>query len=193
MIVLSLLVISTITINAIIVSIQVQEMSESDSQIIAKETSQHYANMVKADIEVALNEARGIADIFETTVNSKKIEMTRESANMTLKSFIEQNKNFLGVYVAFEPGAFNRNDKDFINTEGHDSTGRYIPYWTRDSSGRGVVEPLVSYEVAGDGDYYQIPKKTKIEAIIEPYIYAVQGVDTLITSYMVKILFLPES
>ena len=59
--------------------------------------------------------------------------------------------------MLFEPDAFDGNDKNFINAEGHDQTGRFIPYWTRGSDGAGVVEALASYEVPGDGDYYQIP------------------------------------
>jgi methyl-accepting chemotaxis protein len=188
MISVSLLVIIAITALSVIVSIQVKNLSDEDNRLIAKETSQHYGYLVKSEIEVALDEARALASFFEALINSKKTEFSRESANIVLKDFIEKNKNFLGAYVLFEPNAFDGKDKEFINAPGHDQTGRFIPYWTRGGDGNGVVEALASYEVSGDGDYYQIPKKTKKETLTEPYIYPVQGKDTLLTSLVVPIL-----
>ena len=46
----------------------------------------------------------------------------------------------------------------------------------------------MSYEVEGDGDYYLIPRKSGQEAIIDPYLYEVQGVETLLTSLVVPIM-----
>jgi len=51
-----------------------------------------------------------------------------------------------------------------------------------------AVEALVDYDKEGDGDYYQLPKKTMTECPIDPYIYPVQGEPTLITSLVVPIL-----
>ena len=188
MISISLLVTIAIITLSIIISVQVKNLSDEDNRLVAKETSQHYGYLVKSEIEVALDEARALADFFGALINSQKTEFSRDSANVVLKSFIEKNKNFLGAYVLFEPNAFDGKDKNFINATGHDQTGRFIPYWTRDDNGAGVVEALAAYEVPGDGDYYQIPKKTKKETLTEPYIYAVQGKDTLLTSLVVPIL-----
>jgi len=184
----SILVVIAITVLSFIISIQVKNLSEEDNRLIAKETSQHYGYLVRGEIEVALDEARALADVFGALINSKKDDFSRDAANVVLKNLIEKNKNFLGAYVLFEPNAFDGKDKDFINAIGHDQTGRFIPYWTRGGDGKGVVEALASYEVAGDGDYFQIPKKTKKETLIEPYIYAVQGKDVLLTSLVVPIM-----
>jgi len=44
----------------------------------------------------------------------------------------------------------------------------------------------------GTGDYFQVPKETMKEAIIEPYIYPVQGKDVLITSIVTPVIFEKE-
>jgi methyl-accepting chemotaxis protein len=41
------------------------------------------------------------------------------------------------------------------------------------------------YDQVGEGDYYQIPKRTGREAVIDPYIYPIQGRDVLLTSLVV--------
>ena len=79
-------------------------------------------------------------------------------------------------------------DGVYADSDAHDSTGRFIPYWCKDADGNIACEALAAYETEGDGDYYQLPKKTRQECIIDPYVYPVQGEDTLITSLVVPII-----
>ena len=101
---------------------------------------------------------------------------------------MERNPDLVGIYTAWEPNVFDGMDKGYAGDEGHDQTGRFIPYWARDKDGKIAVEPLIGYDKEGDGDYYLLPKKTKKECIINPYVYPVQGKDTLITSLVVPIV-----
>ena len=183
----ALLVATAVFVISISLSFIVQELAENNAKELAKETALHYANVVKAELEVALDEARAIAKIFESAVNAKNFALSREEANIMLKYFIEDNTNFVGVYVNFEPDAFDGNDAQFVNKAGHDKTGRFIPYWTRDANGRGFLEPLLDYDLSGPGDYYQLPKRRKKECVIEPYMYPIQGKEVLITSLVVPI------
>ena len=114
--------------------------------------------------------------------------MTRQTADAILKHFIESNTQFLDVFVAFEPNAFDNSDTHYAGTAGHDSTGRYIPVWSRDADGKGVVEALKDYDVKGAGGYYQIPKERKKESVINPAFRTLNGKDILMTSLVVPIL-----
>jgi methyl-accepting chemotaxis protein len=181
----SLLLIFAIAAITITVSLQIQMLSSNNARTIAEETGEHYANLIKADIEVAMDEARALANVFESLVNTDGVSMDRNEANMILKYFIEENTNFLGVYVLFEPDAFDGIDEEFAGTSGHDNTGRLIPYWTRGEDGIGVIEALADYEA--EGGYYTIPRKKNRETVIDPYIYPIQGVDVLLTSLVVPI------
>jgi methyl-accepting chemotaxis protein len=51
-----------------------------------------------------------------------------------------------------------------------------------------VMEPLVDYEVEGIGDYYLIPKKTKTEVVLDPYIYNAAGRDVLLLSVVTPVV-----
>jgi methyl-accepting chemotaxis protein len=184
---IALSTIVVIALISIIISYRVQQLAENNAQIIARETAYHYGYVVKTRLEVALDEARAIAHIFEsvTRTDSTSLALTRPEANATLQYFIERNPDFLGVYLMFEPNTFDGKDAEFVGKPGHDNTGRFIPYWSRDEQGKGVLEPSVNYTVEGKGDYYHIPKKTKKEAVIDPYLYPVRGKDILMTSLVV--------
>ena len=149
---------------------------------------------VRAQIEVALDTARTLANVL-TSIKASGSPMSREQVNQMLKTVLDKNPDFLAVYTAWEPDAFDGMDNRYVNATGHDATGRFIPYWNHNEEGRLFIEPLVSYENgardasgARAGDYYLLPRETKRECIIEPYIYPVQGKDTLMTSLVVPIV-----
>ncbi len=145
------------------------------------------AGLVKAEVEVALDAARTLAQALSAVKTEQTQGLQRDHVNAMLKQVLVSNPNFLGTYTLWEPNAFDGQDAAFANTAGHDATGRFIPYWAR--SGAGVTfTPLMDYETEGAGDYYLIPKRTQHEAIIKPYLYPIDGVDVLLTSLVVPIV-----
>ena len=114
--------------------------------------------------------------------------MTREQANAILNEVLTSNPDFLGVYTAWEPNAFDGLDSQFINTSGTDESGRFIPYWVRGGDGKIKMDPLVDYETEGAGEYYLCSKRTKNECLIDPYLYEIDGKMVLITSTVAPII-----
>jgi methyl-accepting chemotaxis protein len=158
-------------------------------------------NMAKEDadeiaviINGALDTARTLANAL-STVKSAQAELTRATVDSMLRATLERNTNFIGVYTAWEPNAFDGKDAKYIDSTGSDTSGRFIPYWNRNNEGNVIVEPLVGYEDvtrnetgARKGDYYLLPRETKRECIIEPYVYPVQGKPTLMTSLVAPVM-----
>ncbi len=152
------------------------------------------ADEIAVVINGALDTARTLANAL-STVKSTRVRLTREAVDSILRTTLERNKDFVGVYTAWEPDAFDGQDARFVNAPGSDSSGRYVPYWSRNRESGVMVEPLVGYEDttrnergARKGDYYLLPRETKRECIIEPYVYPVQGKPTLMTSLVVPIM-----
>ena len=152
-------------------------------------------NFIKAYLEIPLNAARTMAQtlgaVGKVKPDSEKgneASLTRDQVNAMLKQLLIANPDFLGTYTLWEPGAFDGRDDRFSGTASHDDTGRFIPYWNRGDAGEIKVEPLTDYGIEGKGDYYQIPKRTKRESVIDPYHYEVQGKDMLLTSMVAPIL-----
>lgn len=159
------------------------------AKVLAGEVGEKFAGKIKAELEVAMITARSLAQTLSGIKDENNpVELGRDEVNSILKIVLDRNPEFVGTYTAWETNAFDEMDRGYKNDEGHDATGRFIPYWNRNDAGEIAVEALIDYEKEGPGDYYQLPKKTKAECIIDPYVYPVQGQDTLITSLVVPIL-----
>jgi len=166
-----------------------REEAINNAEQYAASIAKQHASYIETELEVALDTARTLAQTLSGIHDEEvELEIGRDEVNGILKIVLTQNPQFVGVYTAWEPNAFDRMDLGYVNEEGHDETGRFIPYWNRSEEGKIVVEPLVDYEKEGAGDYYQLPKNTKNECIIDPYIYPVQGTPMLITSLVVPIV-----
>jgi len=175
-----------ITYSAISVRNTAIKVAEARAVNIAK----GYANQIKAELESALITAQTMAQILSSAKQKgSNFNADRDQVNIFLKNLLEANPNFLGIGTVWEPDAFDGLDTGYANTEGHDETGRFIPYWNRGGEdGKIIIEPCRDYDKEGKGDYYQLPKKSGKVCIIEPFVYSVQGKDMLITSLVAPII-----
>ncbi|GGZ42491.1 methyl-accepting chemotaxis protein [Asticcacaulis endophyticus] len=143
----------------------------------------HVADYQAAEVQNRLDLAARTAHELAGTLGALKAQgvIDRTVYDNILKTLLEHNPDLLGVGVGFEPGALG-DDAAFAGTEGHDATGRYMPYYNR-GTGSIIREVLVGYDQPGAGDYYLRPKAENRAVAIEPYIYPIAGKDHLITSF----------
>jgi len=130
--------------------------------------------------------ARLLAD---TLAMLKRLGVTdRPVFDGILRTTLESHPRYLGVWSVWEPNALDGRDRDFVNREGHDDTGRYIPFWNR-GTGSIAVEPNVFYETPGVGEFYLRPRREGRETVIEPYDYPVAGARRFITTQVAPIFY----
>lgn len=145
---------------------------------------------IDATIEVAMDAARTLAQSLAVVKDPKNIEkLSRTQVNSMLKNILMENPDFLGVYTLWEPNAFDGLDSQFVNTNGTDSTGRFISYWVRGANNSIKLDALADYETEGAGEYYLCTKRSKIECLIDPYLYSIEGKMVLLTSTTVPIIY----
>ncbi|WP_382161073.1 methyl-accepting chemotaxis protein [Hydrogenophaga sp. ANAO-22] len=164
---------------------QAGQLQESTALLYAEELASRNAAQVESELNATMTAARTLAQALgglKATGQADRIE-----ADALIRNVLEGSPQFLGVWVAWEPNAFDGRDAEYVDKPGHDATGRYIPYWNR-GSGSPMVEPLVDYDKPGPGDYFQLPKRTGKETLIEPYKYTVAGKEVLITTTSVPIV-----
>jgi methyl-accepting chemotaxis protein len=166
----------------------VYAFARADAGEIAVESATAVGRTVQSQLNVAMDDARTLANIFESAATVDGMKLTRRKANMMLKYFIEKNTSFPDVWAVFEPNAFDGNDANFKGDAGTDTTGRFIPTWSRDKNGAGILEANKDYETKGAGDYYQVPKARKMESIVDPYPYTLNGTSVLLSSLTVPVL-----
>jgi methyl-accepting chemotaxis protein len=113
---------------------------------------------------------------------------SRPQIDAMARRILEERTEFIGVYSIWEPNALDGRDAEFAKSgPGYDETGRYIAYWNR-GAGQIAVEPLLDYEKAGANDWYDVPRRTLKDALIEPYLYPVAGKDVLMTTVTAPIV-----
>ncbi len=152
---------------------------------------------IKAELEVALDSARTLADMLAGIKDPQiNLKIDRKRINDILRSLLIRNPTFTGVYTCWEPNALDGLDELYAGGfEGHDDSGRFIPYWSRGEDGSIRLAPLEDYENqtphpngVEKGAYYLRPREQKIECIIDPYPYPIQDQIVWITSLVVPIL-----
>ena len=158
----------------------------AEAETRANETALRYGAEVEAFIDRSFQMSRTFAAELAGLKNAG-VPASRDAVNAILKGALAGESDVLGTYTAWEPNAFDGRDADFVGKAGHDGSGRFIPYWNR-GGGKLILEPLVDYELEGKGDYYLIPKRSKRNQILEPYIYSVAGRELLITSLVSTII-----
>ncbi|MDH8678999.1 methyl-accepting chemotaxis protein [Fusibacter bizertensis] len=164
---------------------QVKEDGRMNAEQYSISLSSEYAGNIKNQLDLAMGNAKSIAESLSAMIISGNAD--RDLGNELIKEIFSSNENLIGGWVAFEENGFDGNDRTYINREGHDETGRFIPYWYRDGA-KLEVEPLIGYDTPGDGDYYLVSKESGKPNILEPYVYTVGGKEILITSLSAPVI-----
>ena len=160
-------------------------------------SSEHITNLFQSAFLINDGLARSFASLKQEAEAQNKQNDLRGSFNEILKSSLKGRPEVLGVYTLWEKNALDGEDEKYRNQSqlGYDASGRFIPYWTTSNSGRPQVEALLSYEDTsridgGDraGEYYLCARDNKTNCLLEPYIYPVNGIDTLLTSLVTPII-----
>lgn len=172
-----------------------QSVSRQTSTLVAdvsmrelKEATAKSAQLISQRIDEGLGLARNLATsvsaIKSYGVANNENNLTRNSLNDILVSVLKQNELLNGTYSAWAPNAFDQQDARMANTDNGNNpqTGRFTPYWTRNSNGNISVQPLVEYDSTEQhpngivkGAWYQVPKNTLKETVTAPLPYIVQG------------------
>ena len=167
---------------------QFDETAKTKSFNEAREKANHYSMYVRAEIELAMDATRTLAQTLEAIKSSGNTD--RDTVNTIMEQILKENPGFLSVWTMWEPNAFDGRDSEFANFNGlYNENGNLATYWYRDE---GAAEGDYFYVEEYEEDYYQIPKDIKGEAIIEPYLDIVvddgSNNKVLMTSTLVPIM-----
>ena len=158
------------------------------------------AAAIKSRLSVGIQTARNMATTFSELASASEglpAEIRREKFNGILRHTVEQNKTINGTYSAWEPNALDGDDETYRNRTdiGSDNTGRFLPYWTKNESGKAVVQALVEYEETSmasyglqKGAWYLDPRSTGKERVIGPLTYLDQGKLVSLATFAVPVM-----
>ncbi|MBU5437323.1 methyl-accepting chemotaxis protein [Tissierella sp. MSJ-40] len=164
------------------------KMQQEHSIKYVKSETEKYELMIEKEVDAALIVATELAQVFEGLKQSGHTD--RAAMNEIMKNILEKNLNLVGVWTAWEPNALDGKDDEYANTEAHDNTGRFIPYWNRGSGTVGLQSCGDTYDNLDEsGLWYQTSKNSKQPAALEPYVYNLQGQDVMLVSVTSPIIY----
>jgi|GEM_PF-2775742 len=165
---------------------KIKDMQLENSHENARNVAYRYGNQIDKDLESAMDAAKMMSHIF-SGYEKFPVAERRSRFILIIRQIAEHNKKFMGAWTIFEPNVLDGLDKQYANKEGHDASGRFIPYWNR--FGGFHLEYCVDFDKEGtNGEYYQVSKKTLKEFITNPVTYKVNGQDVTMVSCSVPII-----
>ncbi|MGE9550733.1 methyl-accepting chemotaxis protein [Erwinia amylovora] len=158
--------------------------SSHQQRTLAEEYLGQIAESNALRVQKELEYARTVAkDLGQSLIALPSAGITdRKTAENLMKYSLKQNPDYLSMSVIFEANAFDGKDAEIARQPGAAPQGRFARFVDHDKNGNFAMHNLDSFLTPGQGDYYLIPQKLQKDVLIEPYSYAYNGVDTLLTS-----------
>ncbi|MDR0640948.1 MAG: methyl-accepting chemotaxis protein [Treponema sp.] len=113
-----------------------------------EELTGRYSMVMRNNYENYLSVAKTLANIMDSYEGVPAAER-RERYDNTILGIMESNPNFMGMFSIWKPNAIDGNDAAFVNDTGTDSTGQYMPWYSR-RSGKLEELSLSEYEYYND-------------------------------------------
>lgn len=154
-----------LTFSTLVTISTVNSQAEEAAYASAVALTKTYSHQLEGEMQKNMEMVRSVARFMEEYGSNDREEVIRMIQNLLM-----HNPKNVGLYVAFEPNAFDGKDAEYAGSFGHDGTGRFIPYWNTIND-EISLEPLVDYET---WDYYQLPKTRMQDTVTDPYYY--QGI-----------------
>ena len=147
-----------------------------------QELADKFSKQASVPLLKAVDTSRAMADALAAMQQTGHAD--RALANQMMREVLQSNPGYISVWTIWEPNAFDGRDAEYIGTEGHDNTGRYVTAVMRGEGSSAVLGPVAGYETEA---YYQSPKANGKTALMEPFQYNLAGKQILQTAIAVPI------
>ena len=142
-----------------------QEVSKT-----ASEKLERTAGELASGLTTELQQRKKVAQTLAATMESyRPSSASREEVLSMLEGLAAKNPDALGVYLAYEPDAFDGQDRSFEGDSalGSNEDGRFAPYWNRFGDDLGL-DPLEDLE---SQDWYTTPLRSGEPLVKGPFSY----------------------
>ncbi len=153
---------------AFLVVISTSMLGYAAKHVGVEKNTSPWGSAVNVDVQNAVEDLETIAALMEELKYQGVPD--RDTLNTMLKAVLRKNPNYLATWTCWEPNALDNRDYQFVNNNGHDETGRFIPYWNR-LDGQIDLAPLSDYDEQGKGDFYSVPLESGKATIFNPVEY----------------------
>jgi methyl-accepting chemotaxis protein len=179
----ALVVVPLVVTVAVITTAQISA-ARGDAERYGVELSKSTADEATQVVQRAI--ASGL-DMAATLPQLRGLTGGRGTAVKQLKAVLESHPEFLGTWVGWEPNAFDTDAKASGQGVSASPEGRFIPYVVR-SADKIELTPLTGLGDPAADAYYRLAFESGVAQVVDPYLYAVDGKDVLMTSVAVPVM-----
>ena len=159
-----------LVLTSIVLVKQLSGTSKRNAVVKLYDSSKNLGFFIETIIKNVYDTNKTLAKTFESFQDIPP-ENRRSYFNSLQKEILRDSEKFIDIWTVWEPNALDKLDYKFKNTEGHDNSGRFIPYWTK-VNGKISMVPLTEY---ASSFWYEKPKTSQHGILIEPNKYELQG------------------
>lgn len=137
-----------------------------------------------AEFQAANSQALGALDAFiPMLAQAATAEDGRSEAIRIMRSYVKGEDNVLGMWVVYQPNAFDGRDNAHIGDTYHDASGAFMPYVFKVDGGV-TVQPISEHDKAG----YMSAADQGETVVGEPYRSSLDGEERLLYSLSIPIM-----
>ncbi len=171
----------------------VDEQVDQELRSQALQRMQLIAIQESLDIKGRFDQAMLISQALSSSLEG--VRPSRDVVTEMLKSVFLQHPDLLGIYTGWEPHQFDGDDIFSLGMPHTRDNGQFAPYWNRSASGELGMRPLgsmydktVSVTGVRNSEWYLCPIETGRNCVIDPASYDIQGVQTLLSSFVSPVM-----
>ena len=185
------LITAVIIISYAVISLRSNMQAAAMKEAVA--LAREYVAEIESETEDALDTARTLAQTLSAVRDADiQLDINREKVLDILRMILEENPQFTAVYTTWEIDGFDDLDLGYAGEHGHDETGRFASYWHRNAEGELEVRSQLTCPIHSPGGipgvWYQVPRNTLQDVILDPFTHAVEGADMVITTVSAPIV-----
>lgn len=154
------------------ISINSKRMAFNDAKKISDNYARGAAKQVEIYLERYLTTVKDLSNSFKVYENINE-QNRRQVISQIMVNTLESNKDFMAIWSTWEPNSIDNLDHLYVNKKGGSILGNFGSLYYKTNGIIKFDESVESNAVSVySGEYYQLPKTTRKEVVINPYYYS---------------------
>ena len=166
----AVLLIYAVSIGYVIVNSR--DMAKEEAMNLTDTYAEKYANLSITIMDPYMIAVRNLKQVFETFETIPEQHRRPVFRNM-MRKMLKDNEDFIAVWSTWEPNSIDNLDTLYEYSPGSTALGNFTDMFYK-NNGEIVFFDEVETDIneVFNKDYYQIPKKTLQETVLDPYYYS---------------------
>ncbi|MGF1761003.1 methyl-accepting chemotaxis protein [Photobacterium sagamiensis] len=174
---------------------ELDELVLHNAETVLKQNLSLSARVEAEKINIVFNQAMELATSYTSAFSKEDPQVSRQSVIQLLENTINNTPNIIGIYTGWEVNKFDGQASSYTTDKYSQSNGEFSPYFNRSPTGEVASEATYPFYATSmtetgirESEWYLCPMETKQACVIDPASYDIQGVSTLMSSFVAPVM-----